>query len=216
MFCIGLRLVLSTGSWKRRQVSHCTRRRSCSAGQFPFLQFLSGHTSFINNPGKWQCPETEKLCQSKEPLTNLSDIYACFLRNLKGFKSRILLALLCVSSPSQIQSSSPRLASICFLFVFSYALGSSVCFCKGDTKEQVGHSYSRKFKQRYSPEHTEALYTTVLVEGPMNVPCSLFPYLLNQLPKWLWRRLSKLRELKPAWSPRPSVHLIKSWRAGKP
>ena len=43
-----------------------------------------------------------------------------------------------------------------------------------------------------------SLCTTILVGGPINVPCALFPCLPNQLPNWLLRRLSKSRELKLA------------------
>lgn len=112
MFCTGLRLVLSTGSWQKHQVSHHARRTSCSAGQLPLLQHLSDHTVFTNNPGKKRCPEPEKLCQSNELLTSLPDscfleskIYAHFLRILKGFKSRKHFGLFCVYHLTHIRFS---------------------------------------------------------------------------------------------------------------
>lgn len=67
-----------------------------------------GYTVFIDNTGKQWCPEPEKLYQSNELLTSLPDscfqesnIYAYFLRNVKGFKSRKKCwSLLWVSSHS--------------------------------------------------------------------------------------------------------------------
>lgn len=216
MFCTGLRLVLSTGSWKRRQVSHCTRRRSCSAGQFPLLQLLSGHTSFINNPGKWQCPETEQLCQSKEPLTNLPDIcflesknYAFFLRSLKGFKSRILLALLSCQAaqdwhPFAFYLYFPVLSAVLSVSLKGIPRSRWVILTAGNLNNPI----------------TQSLLGLSIQQCWWK--CPWMSILTISLPAQSTSKLAveetfKIkRELKPPRSPRNSVHSIKYCSTGKP